>query len=107
RPAIAVALVLVAYLETGRLFERYNPMTEDRFFFPATPQLTALKQQVGRERVAVLGTDTIPPDANMAYRLSMIASYDGLWIRRYDRLYRAIFGEGDNWRPTLRATGKG
>src|SRR5262249_55437989 len=38
---------------------------------------------------------------------TLLANYDGLWVGAHDALYRALFGDGDNWRPMLRASERG
>jgi hypothetical protein len=106
--SLLVALVIAAvFVPSGWLLRDYMPVTEDRFFFPQTPAIEALQREVGRSSFGVLGPDTIPPETNMIYGLSMPASYDALWIRRYDELYQEIFGGRDNWRRWTRASRAG
>jgi hypothetical protein len=107
RGSLAVGVVVAAYLGTGNLFKEYNPLCENSHFFPVTPSIEVLQRKVGHDRLVILGEDTLPPDTNMAYGLRLISSYDGLWIRRYDRLFRAMFGESNNWRNTLHGTARG
>lgn len=95
-------LVLVAFLQTGWQFKDYNPVCEDRLFFPATPSIRALRETVGTDRVAILGEDGIPPESNLAYGIAIPQAYDGMWVRRFDSLYRDRFGETHNWRSILR-----
>jgi hypothetical protein len=61
-----------------------------------------LTRAVGDEAVLILGRDGPPPASNLPYRLRLISSYDGMWIARYDRLYRDLLGDDENWRPTRR-----
>lgn len=96
------ALVLVVFLQTGWQFKDYNPVCEDRMFFPATTSLRALRETVGTDRVAILGEDGLPPETNLAYGIASPQAYDGMWVRRYDTLYRDQFGETHNWRSILR-----
>ncbi|HUR26618.1 MAG TPA: YfhO family protein [Planctomycetota bacterium] len=108
RQTLAAGIVVLVYLGSGNLLKQYNPVCENRFFYPVTPAIAALQETVGdKDRLVILGEDTIVPDTNMPYRLSLISSYDGLWMRRYDRLFRHIFGESNNWRHTLHGTGQG
>jgi hypothetical protein len=99
-------LLLVAgvYLATGDLWHRYNPVCEDRFFFPQTAEIEQLRTHVGHERLAILGEDQIPPSSNLAYGLDIPQNYDGMWVRDYDYLYRDHFGDTNNWRPILEGT---
>lgn len=104
RNLLASAALAASFASTGWTWRDYNPVCEDRFFFPRTAAITELARIVGNERVAILGEDTIPPDANLPYGLSLIANYDGMWVRDYDHLYRDQFGDTHNWRPVLRAS---
>lgn len=106
RNVLTSVALAASFASTGWLWRDYNPVCEDRFFFPRTEAITKLAEIVGNERVAILGEDTIPPDANLPYGLSLIANYDGMWVRDYDHLYRDQFGDTHNWRPVLRASGR-
>jgi len=99
----SVALVVV-FAQTGWLLADYNPVSPDAFVFPRTEAITALKREIGDERVAILGRDGLPPDSNVVYGISQLASYDGMWVKDLDYLYRDQFGDGDNWRPILRGS---
>ena len=104
RAGAGVLLVGCAYLATGDLWHAYNPVCEDRFFFPRTPALAELQARVGGERLAILGEDQVPPASNLAYGLDIPQNYDGMWVRDYDFLYRDHFGDTNNWRPILKGT---
>ncbi|HTF87746.1 MAG TPA: YfhO family protein [Planctomycetota bacterium] len=106
RHSLAAGIVVMVYLGSGNLFKQYNPVCENRFFFPVTPAIEALKKNIGEDRLVILGENTLVPDTNMVYGISLVASYDGLWVGRYDRLYRELFGESNNWRHSMRGTGK-
>jgi hypothetical protein len=97
------ALLVLVILPCGWLLRAYNPTLPERFFFPRTRAIAALEDAVGDERVVVIGTDTIAPDANLPHRLRMLTSYDALMIDAYARLYRALFGTGYGLRPSIRA----
>jgi hypothetical protein len=100
----AALLVVGAYLSTGDLWRGYNPVCDDRHFFPRTPAVEELTRHVGKERVAILGEDMIPPSSNLAYGIDSPQNYDGMWVRDYDFLYRDHFGDSNNWRPMLEGT---
>ena len=104
RAAAGLLLVAGVYLATGDLWHRYNPVCEDRFFFPRTTEIEQLSTHVGHERLAILGEDQIPPSSNLAYGLDIPQNYDGMWVRDYDYLYRDHFGDTNNWRPILEGT---
>ena len=103
-----VLLVLVigacVFLQGGHLLKDYNPVAEDRFFFPVTKAIASLQDQVGKDRLAILGEDMIPPDSNIAYHIDVAQNYDGMWVRDLDALYRREFGESNNWRPMLKCS---
>ena len=104
RGSAAALLVVGVYLSTGDLWRSYNPVCEDRHFFPRTPAIEELSRHVGKERVAILGEDMIPPSSNLAYGIDSPQNYDGMWVRDYDYLYRDHFGDSNNWRPMLEGT---
>jgi hypothetical protein len=95
------------FFQSGHLFRNYNPVTENRFFFPVTPAIATLQEKVGTARLAILGEDSIPPDSNIAYHLQLLSSYDGMWVKYFDFLYRDQFGDSNNWRPMLKGTKRG
>lgn len=88
---LAAALGLVVFYQGGYVFKPYNPIAPDEVFYPLTPALQRLQHDVGRSTLLVLGGDTIPPNANMPYRLRLLTGYDGLWGRPQRQLYRALF----------------
>lgn len=98
-----LAVLVCTFLASGWLMRNYNPVTEDRYFFPMTPALHELTAYVGDERLAILGEDKLPPDSNLPYRLQTIDNYDGMWVQHYDHLYRDQFGDTHNWRPMIRS----
>src|SRR5690606_11511846 len=104
RAALGLAVLLAVFAQTGWLLRDYNPVSPDPFVFPRTDRIEALKSAIGDQRVAILGRDGLPPDSNVVYDIAQLASYDGMWVRDLDLLYRDHFGDGDNWRPILRGS---
>lgn len=104
RAVLGIVVGLAVFAQTGWLLRDYNPVSPDPYVFPRTAAIEALKSAVGHERVAVLGRDGLPPDSNLVYGISQLASYDGMWMRDLDHLYRDHFGDSDNWRPILRGS---
>ncbi len=104
RLVLGVAVGVSAFAQGGLLLSDYNPVSKDKFVFPVTPQIAELQSTIGDERLVILGQDAIPPDSNLVYRIKLLASYDGMWVRHFDHLYRDHFGDGDNWRPVLRGS---
>jgi len=107
RRVLALGLVLAVFFPTGWHWRNYEPACEDRFFYAETPMLADLKSCVGEERVAILGEDSIPPMANLAWRINLLSNYDGMWVRDFDKLYRQLFGETYNWRPMVKGSARG
>lgn len=100
----AIAVLLCTFLATGWLLRNYNPVCEDRLYYPVTPAMRELMARVGDERLAILGEDKLPPDVNLIYRLQTIDNYDGMWVQKYDHLYRDQFGETHNWRTMVKGS---
>ena len=103
----ALGFLPLVFFPTGWHWRNYEPVCEDRFFYAETPMLHELKATVGEERVAILGEDSIPPMANLAWRINLLSNYDGLWVREYDELYRILFGDTYNWRPIMKGSERG
>jgi hypothetical protein len=104
RRLFAWAILVSVFLQTGYIFRGYNSVTDERLVFPRTSAIADLTRTVGDRYVGILGDDTLLPETNIVYGVSMPASYDGMWIRRYDELYRAHFGESNNWRLMRKAS---
>ena len=106
RELAALGFLPIVFFPTGWHWRNYEPVCEERFFYPDTPQLDQLRECVGEERVAILGEDSLPPMSNLAWRINLLSNYDGMWVRDFDTLYRALFGESNNWRPILKASSR-
>ncbi|MBK7644568.1 MAG: YfhO family protein [Planctomycetes bacterium] len=104
RAFAALGLVPLVFFPTGWHWRNYEPVCEERFFYGETELLHELKASVGEERVAILGEDSIPPMANLAWRINLLSNYDGLWVRDFDGLYRVLFGDTYNWRPIMKGS---
>ena len=88
-PAVAgVALVGAVFAQSGFLLRDYNPAVEDRYFYPVSPAVEAVRGAVGTGTVALDGL--LSPDANLWYRLRTPASYDGVGVADQDLLTRRL-----------------
>jgi hypothetical protein len=91
--ATLVGVVLVTvFLQSGYLLKDYNPLTEDRFFYPVTPAVKQIQQTVGDKTLVIYGGDTILPNTNLVYKLRLISSLDALWVKDYDQLLKKMYG---------------
>jgi hypothetical protein len=107
RQTLALAVLAVIFFQSGWLLRDYNPTVEDRFVFPKTPAIAKLQRFVRDEPLVIFGNDTLPPHLNIAYGLRLLSSYDAMWVRKYDELYRDFFGRGGNWRSAVRIEERG
>jgi hypothetical protein len=96
--ALAALLVACLFVQTGWLLRRYNPTIPDAEHFQATPAIQQLAAAVDGELLAIVGTEALPPSMNLPFKVPLLANYDGMWVGRYDDLYRARFGAESNWR---------
>ncbi|HTF89076.1 MAG TPA: YfhO family protein [Planctomycetota bacterium] len=107
RNAAQVVILCVIFLQSGWLLRDYNPTIEDKFVYPVTPGIAKLQRATAGEPLIVLGAEPLPPHVNLVYGLAILASYDAMWVRKYDELYRESFGlAGDNWRLALQTTSR-
>jgi Bacterial membrane protein YfhO len=104
RALLALGFLPLVFFPTGWHWRNYEPVCEERLFFAETAALHELKAAVGEERVAILGEDSIPPMSNLAWRVNLLANYDGIWVRDFDALYRVLFGDTYNWRPIVKGS---
>jgi hypothetical protein len=105
--ALCAALLVLVFLPSGWLLRNYNPTIDERFFFPRTAAVTSLQEHLKGERLVIFGKDTLPPVTNVVYEVPLLTNYDALGIRRFDALYDAFFGLSDNWRHSLKCSGRG
>jgi hypothetical protein len=95
RRSLATAgLVALLFLQGGHRLRDFNPTVPDRLVYPRTGAMEMLQRTLGPARVAVIGPehDTLIPNSNLPYGISMAAAYDAMWVRRYDALYHRLFG---------------
>jgi len=97
---LGCAVLAVVFAQTGWLLRDYNSLTPEQLFYPRTPAIARIQEEAGRGRgnAIVIGEDTLPPEANLAYGIPLLATYDALGVLRYERLYGALFGAEGNWR---------
>ncbi|MBK8180473.1 MAG: YfhO family protein [Planctomycetes bacterium] len=102
RVLLQTLILLAVFLPSGWSLRDYNPTVEDRLVYPRTAAVERLKALAGDDPVVILGPETIPPHTNSVYGLRSLSSYDAMWVRKYDELYRESFGlGGGNWRLAL------
>ncbi len=104
RALLTTAIMGLLFAQSGWLLRGFNSLSRDEHVFPRTPAIETLAATIGKERLQVIGEDTLPPHTNMPYQIASIAVYDALWVGDYDRLYRMFFKSEDNWRRTLWTT---
>jgi hypothetical protein len=102
-------LLFMIFLQSGGLLKDFNPTVENRYFYPNTPALDRLREEVGTRTVMQIGWNSIPVNMNMIYKFSEIPNYDSLWINYYELLAREMFGTGekDPMVSTIRSSEKG
>lgn len=106
RGLFAAALLALLWTQSAWVLRPFNALSKDEHVFPRTAAIETLQREIGRERLQVIGEDTLPPQTNMRYGLSTLAVYDALWVREYDRLYRALFATESNWRESFSSSAR-
>ncbi len=107
QPILQLVILAAVFLQSGWPMRDYNPTAEDKFVYPETASIQELKRIAKAEPVVILGSDTLPPHTNSIYGINSLSSYDAMWIRKYDELYRESFGlGGGNWRLVLQTKSK-
>jgi membrane protein YfhO len=104
RTALLAAVLAAVFAQGGWLHRDYNTTTSNELFFPRTPEIAELQRAVGERTLLIANEDTLPPDANLVYRVHLLSGYDFLWIARYDALFQSLFKGLGNWRNTLGGT---
>jgi len=107
RKLAAIALVALAFLQSGSLLASNNPIVRQQLVYSKTPLIDRLKEKVGAREFIVTGEDAIPPHVNMVYGLRTLAVWDGIYIKRYELLRRKLFSQGGNWQRVEWGTARG
>lgn len=84
-------ILLIVFWQGGYQFKTHNPITENSLFYPLTSAIQTIQKTVGNANTFMLGNDTLPADSNLVYRVSMLTSYDALWVAHHDRLFHDMF----------------
>lgn len=84
-------ILLVVFWQGGYQFKTHNSITENSLFYPLTPAIQTIQKTVGDSNTVILGYDSLPADSNLVYKISMLTSYDALWVTHHDRLFRDMF----------------
>lgn len=90
RSAVLAGLCCLVFLQTGYELRDFNPTIAPQYFYPVSPALAEIQQQVGQSLVMRLDSTAIPANANVWYGIRGIANYDGMGVKVYDDLVRAL-----------------
>ncbi|HUR27983.1 MAG TPA: YfhO family protein [Planctomycetota bacterium] len=104
RRVLALGVVAALFAQSGWLLRGFNPLSKDEHVFPRTDAIATIAAATGRERLQVIGEDTLPPQTNMMYGIADIAVYDALNVAAYDELYQALLDSHGNWRESAWTT---
>ncbi|MEA2717698.1 MAG: hypothetical protein QOI99_2015, partial [Actinomycetota bacterium] len=86
RGAAGAAVLAVVFAQGGWLLRSDNPTVDARLVHPESPGLSAVTAAAGPGEETVSLGNLLSADANLWYRLRSPDSYDGVGVRRYDRL---------------------
>lgn len=89
----SVILVGVVFAQTGLVWLDYNPVVNEKFFYPQTEPIRQTQATVKDQMMVSVGDyrTNILANTNIMYKLRQPSNYDGLWIRYYDELYNDHF----------------
>lgn len=90
RVTASVLLLAMVFAQSGFLFRDYNPTIPDRFFYPTTSAVRAVRHITGADQTLMLGSAVMSPDVNVWYRQHSAETYDALGVREYDTLQRRL-----------------
>jgi hypothetical protein len=86
------ALAALVFAQSGYYLRSYNPTIPDRYFYPHTQLLAALKATTHNEMTLGVGSTEIPPEANLWYRVPSPTNYDAIGVRNYEVVARRALG---------------
>ena len=98
-----IFLAIVVFLQTGILNIKYNPVIEEKYFYPDTADISYLKRLPQGKYIELGGNHIIPADINLYYGLNSVHNYDAIDIREYKELFNRDFSNKTTWDTVLYA----
>lgn len=96
--ALALWLFGLILVELGLHGMTYEPLTQPRFYYPTTPTISFLKENIGDQRFVSLGNaGFFPPNVATYYQLHDIRYYDGALLKDYTDALNAHASAPGNW----------
>ena len=92
KPFIGSSVLVVIFIQGGWLLHDYNPVIEDRFFYPTMPTMNVLEQYGQGKSLLFIQDTTLPANVNLPYKLRTTSSNDAIDVKYYDRLENVFFG---------------
>ena len=94
RSVSSLVLIAIIFLQTGFVFKDYPGFTSNPMFYPDTASMRMLRERAGTRNMIMMDEQSIPPNANMVYQLTMPGNYDAIGVQAYDQLYTMLFSSG-------------
>lgn len=97
--ALFIAVLLIQSFDMVRFFQKFEPFTPQKYFFPDTKITLFLQQHAGFDRIAATDNRIFPPNFSTEYRLQSIEGYDPLYLQSYAEFISA----SERGTPDIRA----
>jgi hypothetical protein len=92
---IAIGFLLVG-IQTFGLFWNYNPLVNNKYFYPKTDVVRML-ENLPRGNVIEVGNPSLPANINMKYKISHAINNDAVEILWYRHALSDLFPEKNHW----------
>lgn len=83
--AIGILLLMLIFLDQGRVWWKFNTFSAKNYFFPETKIISFLKKESEQEifRISTLDPKIFPSNVNAFYKIESIDGYDSLFYQDY------------------------
>ncbi len=83
-------LVLITIGELLRFGWKFEPFTNQAYFFPSTSVMAFLQKQEQPFRIMATDSRILPPNFSSSYKLQTLDGYDPLYLQRFGELMAAL-----------------
>ncbi len=90
--ATSYVLLAIAAAELLRFATKFTPFSPRAYFYPVTPTIKFLQNNLGDYRYMTTDRRILPPNASIIYGLATIEGYDPLYFKTYAQLITEMEG---------------
>lgn len=84
---LGILIILLVLVDLIRFNSKYNTFSKISLYYPSTPVLSYVQENIGYYRVEREKTETLPPNSWIKYKLLSPSGYDPLYPFNYGAFY--------------------